>query len=45
MAELKRLEYKLDANVRAKIADFVKDEPQFDDMTTLIYRSRSKTVF
>ena len=31
----------LDANVRTRIAEFAKDEPQFDDMTTLLYRHRS----
>ncbi|MCR4656006.1 MAG: serine/threonine-protein phosphatase [Lachnospiraceae bacterium] len=28
----------IDAAVRASIADFVKDAPQFDDMTTLVFR-------
>ncbi len=31
----------LDENVRTRIAEFAKDEPQFDDMTTLLYRHRS----
>ena len=29
---------KIDAAVRAAIADFVKDAPQFDDMTMLVFR-------
>jgi serine phosphatase RsbU (regulator of sigma subunit) len=28
----------IDAAVRTAVADFVKDAPQFDDMTTLIFR-------
>jgi serine phosphatase RsbU (regulator of sigma subunit) len=28
----------IDAAVRSAVADFVKDAPQFDDMTTLVFR-------
>ena len=32
----------IDAKVRAEIAAFAKDEPQFDDMTTLLFRYQGK---